>query len=393
MANLIPLEKAAALLGMSTEELAELRSNNEIFGYRDGSSWKFKMSELERVASDRGIDLQTSEGGSGLDFEVSESVSDLRLDESDELILEESSEDVLGSGDALSFGESDLSVAASSSKKLGSGDTGDLLDDDIPKGESPSDTGEIAGGDDDDLLLSEDDLFSDELSLQDDLGIVGESDELSSDFEDSDLIMEDSDSSTELELKSDNIGLSPNASGISLDSDSLELGGSDIDSLELPDDDDMVILDSPGATGDPDAATVMQEDDFNLTPLEMDDEEESSGSQVIALEDSEIYADESAPTLLGASDEYEAGPQMLVDDSPEMVGMAPVGMGMPAGVAAAPEAPYTLFDICLLGIVLLLLLAGGAVGYDVARNMWQPEDTVVSSGALNMFLEMAGMKD
>ena len=94
----------------------------------------------------------------------------------------------------------------------------------------------------------------------------------------------DSDSSSEITLDSGGSGvkLGPTDSGISIDDEPLEIGGSDIDSLELPEDDDMIVLES---AGDPDAATVMQEDDFNLTPLEADAEFESSGSQVIALDE------------------------------------------------------------------------------------------------------------
>ena len=51
MAKLIQLAEAAELLGVSPEKLTELRSQNKIFGYRDGSTWKFKESELERYAA------------------------------------------------------------------------------------------------------------------------------------------------------------------------------------------------------------------------------------------------------------------------------------------------------------------------------------------------------
>ena len=50
MAKLIELEEAAQLLGMTADELTDMRSRNEIFGIRDGSGWKFKEQELERVA-------------------------------------------------------------------------------------------------------------------------------------------------------------------------------------------------------------------------------------------------------------------------------------------------------------------------------------------------------
>ncbi len=446
MAKLIPLADAASILGMKTDELSELRSNNEVFGYRDGSSWKFKLGELERLAADRGIKLKLTPEiknlakESDIDlsaFEVSESASDIGIGESsseliesdsvdliqddssssafgsslmgdDALVLEESADDlrledsgdlVLGSGeagqadnDALSFGESDLSLASGSSKKLTGSDTGDLLDDEEAAGDSPSDTGKMAGAkSDDDMLLSEDDLFADDLLVNDEASFE-DSAELSSDFEDSDMIMDDSDSSTEIELNAidSDMGLSASESGISIDDEPLELGGSDIDSLELPEDDDMIVLDAPG---DPDSATIMQEDDFNLTPLEADPDEESSGSQVIALEDSEIYADESTPTILGSSDAYEAGPQMLEDAGG--FGGAETAVG-PGGAVAmtgggVPEAPYSVYQIVSLGAVLFLLLAGGAVAYDVARNMWQPADSVISSSVLNFFLTMTGM--
>ena len=97
-----------------------------------------------------------------------------------------------------------------------------------------------------------------------------------------------------LEANTSGINLSANESGIAIDEEPLEMGGSDIDELEIPEDDDLIILEN---VADQDAATLMQEDDFNLTPLEASlDEDDSSGSQVIALEDSEIYADDSAAT-------------------------------------------------------------------------------------------------
>ena len=52
MSNFVTLEEAAKKLGVSTDQLIEMRSRGEIFGYRDGSSWKFKPEEIERVASE-----------------------------------------------------------------------------------------------------------------------------------------------------------------------------------------------------------------------------------------------------------------------------------------------------------------------------------------------------
>lgn len=456
MSKLIPMDEAANILGMTVEQLTELRSNNEIFGYRDGSNWKFKMSELERVAgeldiqlnisdaakvaddlsesfgfdlsAESGLDMtpdsESSSGGLIEDLDSEEYIEDssvelespssgvnlkdsgrlksddkdsgaLRLEDSGELDI--ASENAIDGDDELSFGSSSLSLASESSKKL-KGDSSDLLDDENEKSGSPSDTGKmLGGGGEEDLLLSEDDLFSDELSLADSASFE-DSAELSSDFEDSDLVLDDSDSSSEimLEANESGINLSPNESGIALGDEPLELGGSDIDALELPEDDDMIVLED---AADADAATLMQEDDFNLTPLEASmDEDDSSGSQVIALEDSEIYADESAPTILGESDDFSAQPAML-DDPGFDSGMGYGDPGMlaaPGGVtgpAALPESPYTVWQVVSLGLVATLLLTGGMIAYNLAQNMWMPEDQVIGSSVLNFFLRLVGMNN
>ncbi|MFT5302411.1 MAG: hypothetical protein ACI87E_003590 [Mariniblastus sp.] len=434
MSKLIPMDEAANILGMTVEQLTELRSNNEIFGYRDGSNWKFKMTELERVAqemdiklnlpnggdvaadlsesfgfdlsAESGIDVSTEDGStsgllaelessdyleedSSIEIKNLEKDSALRLDDSGDISL--SDDNAFDGDDELSFGSSSLSLASGSSKKMPAGDdSANLLDDEPEKGESSSDTGKMLGENgENDILLSEDDLFSDELSLSDSASFE-DSAELSSDFEDSELILDDSNSSSEVMLEA-------NQSGISLGDEPLELGGSDIDALELPEDDDMIVLDN---AADPGAATLMQEDDFNLTPLEASmDEDDSSGSQVIALEDSEIYADDSASTILGGSDDFGSQPAMLDDagfdggmgyDDGGMGGMMAPG-GVAVGPAALPEAPYSLPQVLGLGLVATLLLAGSMVAYNLAQNMWMPEDQIIGNSVLNFFLRLVGM--
>ena len=49
MSNLISLENAAKMLGLSVDKLNEYREDSEIFGYKDGANWKFKTNELQRV--------------------------------------------------------------------------------------------------------------------------------------------------------------------------------------------------------------------------------------------------------------------------------------------------------------------------------------------------------
>lgn len=370
MANFIPLEQAAKMLGVSVDKLTEMRSSQKVFGYKDGATWKFKLQELERVAAELDMPLDKSLVDEDSDFEIS-------------------SDDVVTDDEALSFGASSLKMA-------GSGESADLLDDDEPKGDgSPSDTGKMLGGDDDDMLLSEDDLFGDD-AAQDS---YEESAELSSDFEDSDLILDDSDSSSEVAMGSSQSGVSlaTNESGVALDDEPFELGGSDVDSLELPEDDEMIVLDD---SADSDSATIMQEDDFNLTPLEESVEDDSSGSQIIALEDSEIYTDESSATILADSEDLESQPAMLAE-SPYMsadigaAGLVPAGGVGPvvAGAPTLPEAPYTVWQIAGLCLVLALLIPGAMVAYDLARGLWQPEGQLIGSGTvLDFFLQVTGMK-
>jgi hypothetical protein len=382
MSDLVTLEKAAELLGMSANQLNDMRLKNEIFGTRDGASWKFKLEEVQRFADDRNISLVPVDMPDDSDFKLTDESLELGFGSSDSLL--EGSGELLGSsgsevlGDDLSFGSSDIALASGSDE--------DVLADDAPTGQgSPSDTGKLLA-DSADLQLSEDDLFDDEISLQDSAALV-DSGDLSSDFEDSDLVLEDSDSSDEpaLELKGadSGISLSANESGISLD-EPFDLGGSDIDDLELPDDDDVIALEESAG---PDSATLLQSDDnFDLTPLEDSGMDESSGSQVIALEDSAIYTDDSAPTMLGADD-------IGVDDSAPVMLEDPYGQMDPsATVATVPETPYSIWNIISLAAALLLVTMGTMVAFDVARNMWQPEDTNLRSTIANMFIKMTGMK-
>ena len=45
----IDLETAARELGISVDKLSEMRENNEIRGFRDGATWKFKPEDVEQL--------------------------------------------------------------------------------------------------------------------------------------------------------------------------------------------------------------------------------------------------------------------------------------------------------------------------------------------------------
>ena len=64
-----------------------------------------------------------------------------------------------------------------------------------------------------------------------------------------------------------------------------------------------------------------------------------------------------------------------------------------AGGALAPvieEAPYSIAQIISLGGILLLMLTGGMVAYNLAQNLWLPSDQVVGESVLTFFLKMVG---
>ena len=157
--------------------------------------------------------------------------------------------------------------------------------------------------------------------------------------------------------------------------------------LDLPDDEDVIMVDADANSNE---ATMLQEDAFNLTPLEEADEVEASDSQIIALDDSGIYADESESVgMLSSGDEMGVQPQMLPDDSG--AGLGPAGGIVPGAVQTIPEAPYTIWQVGSLLLPFLILALGGMIAYDLCRNLWIPEDQVVNSGVLKFVLSLIGM--
>lgn len=376
MSNLIPLDKAAQMLGVDAKTLNSLRLQNDILGVRDGQVWKFKLEELQRYADENNIKFNTGGAPAGknpegddLDFELSS--GSLKLEDSgDELIMKDSdsvdlSEDMKDSSE-LSFGSSDIALAAGDDKVLGS---------EPPRSESPSDTGRLlagAGGPEDQML-------------NEGAGLMGDdSAEMESDFEDSDLVLDDSDSSNKVSLEANDSGinLSPTDSGISLEEQPLELGGSDIDSLELPDDDDVIALNEESAMEAP--TELRAEDDFNLTPSFDSGEDESSGSQVIALEDSELFTDDSAPTMLSESDVVQQ-PQLIPDESVEA---QPMYSG---AVAMVPEVPLKTWEVVMLGVTSVVSILCAIVAFDVARHIWQgTENTGLTNTVMDFFVGKLG---
>ena len=83
MANYLSLEEAAEKLGVPAEQLEDLRSQGKVRGFRDGPSWKFPESEIDRLSEEvgvfGGVDGEGSDLGIGGDPVASGPGSDVNL--------------------------------------------------------------------------------------------------------------------------------------------------------------------------------------------------------------------------------------------------------------------------------------------------------------------------
>ncbi len=192
------------------------------------------------------------------------------------------------------------------------------------------------------------------------------------------------------------INLAPTDSGLSLEEEPLELGGSSVDSLELPEDDEVISLEQEAT--DPEQATQLKADnEFLLSPGDTLAEDESdSGSQVIALEDSEAF-DQDAATMLRA----EAGGALAADAfQPMPADMAMAGVAAPGMGAGQPvfvqvpvqEVPYSIWNVLSLGLVALMLALTGMLMVDVMLNMWSfGGGSSASTAIMDTFIKTFGL--
>jgi len=454
MSNFVPLEEAAKKLGVSADELVEMLGRGDIFGYRDGASWKFKPSEIDRVASEMmGDALDEDPAGSSILM----AESDLGRGSSHGSTL---GSDIL-SGDnpdpdsdvslvADPGSNSDVRLVANKGDKQAAGSS---VGSDL--GLSPDDDLKIASSDDDDDELSlaaedGDDILS---GGSDSKPAIGSDVELAG----SDLVLGGSALGSDIPLSdSDKLDLTGDASNVlgdsdlslavgseiikgdsdpAIDSSGLGLGGSD---LELTDDGDLVLgggsdlalgtdsginlmspadsgisledepldlaasgisgldlaADGSGAglsgSGAGSAVDFQQDEEFQLSPSGAMETDDDSGSQVIELEDSAEFGD--AAVALPAADGFDAFADVDAGADVGFGEVAPMGgAAVPMGV---PEIPYSLPQVLsLLGILLLMCLSGILIT-DVVRNMWawSGQGSTLTSGFTEMILGAFGMK-
>jgi hypothetical protein len=420
MAKLIPMNEAAEMLGISLEQLADMRSRNEIFGYRDGSNWKFKLEEIERIKSEKRLGTGRVEE----DLDELVDVDDLSATESD-LNLEP-----VSGADAEPF-DDDADVIELS----GGGDSDSILVSEEELGQSDENTASTIIGEPDDLLPQDSSLGSNALPAESDLelstersDVLGASDILDeadravtasdtanlkiapiSDVHD-DLRLQDSGSlhsvkedvpGSRIELADDEVEASSSGFGsaidLGLDDDELVLGsgaGSDVTlgagdsgiNLGNPSDSGLSLeepLELSGGSGaeslelgedemlDLDKSMGGSDDDFMLTPVEDGlDEESDSGSQVIAL-DSEDFEDAGA-ALLTEEDEDTVGTAEFIPEDEEVGALGPTASRGETVAATSDdqEEGYTVWNVLSLFGIVMMLGFTGVLMLDLISNMW-----------------------
>lgn len=437
-------EEAAQILGVTLDQLGEMRDRREVYPIRDGGAWKYKRDDIERLAQDRaggGLDDLGLNFGPPEEQQESILLSEKELGESGGASstvigklsagLDPESDLQLGGGSSpstISLGGSDLTPKKGSSKsgptsdvrlasesdvaKAGSGLTSkfeelDSLDLDLPTAaESGIDLVKPSGGSSKKIKADELVLGGDELSLGSESAIsLGSSKKTTGSgvnlADDDDFVLSGSGKGSDITHSAGDSGIqliSPADSGLSLEEAPMNFGGSGVESIELGDDDMVLIGD---ATESESATQLKSDDDFLLTPLDDATVDESdSGSQVIAL-DSEMEFDDASSTMLGSGGGRM--PNMLDED----LGVMESPLGVDAGFGQSPfagtagggafmqapavvEAPFTKWNVLFLSLCSILLLLCGMMLYDLMRNMWSwdqpyPVNSKLMNGIIDMF--------
>ncbi len=377
------VRETAAIFGVGEDEVRKMLEHRELYGYRDGSEWKFKAEDIDRMAKERQAQAPLPPGD---DDSADVLLSEVELGESQIAATgtvigrDQSGRNASESGlrladSGINLGQSGIAatgtaigrrepVQKASESDLGLADSGINLAGDVktpPPAKAAS--GESSGR----LLDSGIDLAGEPASgSQKDSSKKAKIDSKVAQFEDLDLMLDE-----DVSLADSSVGLQVEGSGSSqsdsqvelagekLGEDDLVLGGSDpgsdvtiggdsgislVDpadsgiSLEAPPDlaggdDSLALGEEELATGESVKTGVRKrlktDDEFLLTPLEeaIDTEESESGSQVIALD---TEGDDSATMISGGS---RSRVNMLDD---ELVAQPPVDLapGSPVPITA-----------------------------------------------------------
>ena len=388
----IPLKQAAQMLGMTADKLSDLRQRGEVHALRDGTSWKFKKEELDRVAEELGITLAEAddqglmEAGELGPTGASELVLDLDGQEAEESPMRLGGSPDGGGAKASAAGDSELGLAGHGARQpVGDSQLS------LTPAQGDSDVNllggsSVMGGTDLGLQGGSGELefegsglgLASDLNVSDDVQGAGARSDDKDDLTigDDEAVTSGEDQESALEGGSDvtsgagdtGINLRPSDSGLNLEEVPLDLAGSSVSSLELPEDDDIIALEELDAS--PDEATQLRADeDFQLAPsVDSEQDGEDSGSQVIALEDSEAFAEAAA-----AGDLEGVGALLPGSGGTEDIDIQQGVNTITAPrefLAPAPEMPYSLWNVLALLLIVVTLSLTGMLMTDLLRNMW-----------------------
>jgi excisionase family DNA binding protein len=413
----IELHEAAKMLRITPDTLLEMRSRNEVSAYRDGSTWKFKVQDIERLAQAKGLKAAKPESDEfDLDLADSSAEEDVELNlddsgEADSILVSErelgqsddtTSSTIIGKADPLAPSESDIRIGETDEEgsELRLADSASSVLPTEARKPGPSDTANLdaqssgSGSldfttDDSEISLGGSDIASDASRASS----SGFGSAIDLDLDDDELVL-GSDVTAGAGDSGINLG-NPSDSGLSLE-EPLELGlGSSVESLELGEDDMLVVNDS----ADAESPTKLQaDDDFLLSPVDLEAEEPDSGSQVIDLDSEEF--DESAATML-AENATPRGSAAAVDfeaiDEDDAGLLAEVATPAAAAAAISPasrqiaEPQYSIWNVLSLFCIFCVLGLTGMMMLDLISNIWSwDKNLAFNSAIMDTILKMLG---
>jgi len=424
----ISLEEAAKMLGVSSEELVSMRSDGKIRGFRDGSSWKFSVDDVNRTADDLKDENEAYDP-----YKLVGDDDEYRLAAEDDDSAESPQSPAATSGPAT-FGSDDIELKLDEPVLTHDSEELDLTIEpsSASSGSLPLEEVSDNRGGDSELRLQADDQDSDDemLGLSEDVlgtepvasgGTAGSGLELMEDSDDlvggasgvlsdidvlgnrgagssvisrgsgssgvnagdddDDLLITDNEDElvlgggSDLSISGDSgINLmSPSDSGISLESEPLDLAGSSISSIDLSGE----LGSDIGSSG-----SVPRAEDFQLSPsgLALDADNDSS-SQVIEVEDSAAFAEVDPNGLDAAAFGEALDGDDAFGEEPGEGGFDEEASGLDegfggeaapvrAGSAAAFELPYSVYEVVGLVCVVTVMSLGGMLMSDLVRNLW-----------------------
>ena len=446
MSKLIQLEEAATMLGISVEDLNELRSRGDIHAYRDGKTWKFKEAEIERYKS-MNQDIDVGAGESGLmsgssallsgssaevdaDLEQLVDVGDIGADDleviddadvgepnsaSSTIIGKPKLDDVSLGGDdavisldadddALVGGASDLKLVESGinlDADAGSIDIAENEDLDLVEGSELN----LAASSD---ILMEGDATDDDAAAT---GVLSGGDDLSLDAEpeislDDALSLSDEDleisleSSSEINLDGSDLDLAPSDTGVGVAD-----GGSDITinagdsgiNLGAPSDSGISLDQTPPeiAVADEAALELGEADLVDLGDSLMDDDFQADDDFNLSPSESDLGEEDSGSQVIALDTEEldeDAATLLGADDGEQFETYeADADEMAPLAAAVGAEAPYSLFVVLALGTIMTMLGLTGVMLVDLVHNMWSWDGTnPASKGLMDAIIGMFG---